>query len=246
MKINGVDWMGRLLEEKMNMIEFAAQVILLSASGVLSPGPLFLANLIYGSKDGFHSGIKIALGHTIVELPLIILLALGIFGFSSFTLTKESLRIIGVIGGIAIILFSAAQISSMIGKRGFTVDMDNNRGNKDITTYSLLKKISRRIEGRPLMVGIIFSALNPFFIIWWLTVGLKLISDSVYLFGIVEGIIILFLFHIWMDFAWLVVTAYLISKGRSILKERFYNIFLLSISSLLASYGFYLIVGNIL
>ena len=56
---------------------------------------LFLANLIYGSKGGYHSGIKIALGHTIVELPLIIILALSIFEYSSFTLTEECLRMIG-------------------------------------------------------------------------------------------------------------------------------------------------------
>jgi hypothetical protein len=49
--------------------------------------------------SGYHSGIKIALGHTIVELPLIILLALSIFEYSSFTLTEESLRVIGLIGG---------------------------------------------------------------------------------------------------------------------------------------------------
>jgi ABC-type tungstate transport system substrate-binding protein len=74
-----------------SVIEFTAEVVLLSASGVLSPGPLFLANLIYGSKGG----IKIALGHTIVELPLIIILALSIFEYSSFTLTEECLRMIG-------------------------------------------------------------------------------------------------------------------------------------------------------
>ena len=75
----------------MSVIEFTAEVVLLSASGVLSPGPPFLANLIYGSKGG----IKIALGHTIVELPLIIILALSIFEYSSFTLTEECLRMIG-------------------------------------------------------------------------------------------------------------------------------------------------------
>lgn len=79
----------------MSVIEFTAEVVLLSASGVLSPGPLFWANLIYGSKGGYHSGIKIALGHTIVELPLIIILALSIFEYSSFTLTEECLRMIG-------------------------------------------------------------------------------------------------------------------------------------------------------
>ncbi|HZA06729.1 MAG TPA: hypothetical protein VE619_03410, partial [Nitrososphaeraceae archaeon] len=76
----------------MNILEFAGEVVLLSTSGVLSPGPLFLTNLIYGSRQGSHAGIKIAYGHTIVELPLIILLALSLSNFSYLhTTSKENL-----------------------------------------------------------------------------------------------------------------------------------------------------------
>jgi len=60
----------------MNPAEFAPEVVLVSAPGVLSPGPLFFANIIYGSKMGITAGIKIAYGHTMVELPLIIILEL--------------------------------------------------------------------------------------------------------------------------------------------------------------------------
>jgi hypothetical protein len=49
-----------------------------------------------------------------------------------------------------------------------------------------------------------------------------------------------------MDYAWLAITAYLISKGRTIIRERLYSFLLLSISFILASYGLYLVVGNIL
>jgi threonine/homoserine/homoserine lactone efflux protein len=229
-----------------SVLEFTAEVVLLSASGVLSPGPLFLANLIYGSKGGYHSGIKIALGHTIVELPIIIILAISIFEYSSFTLTEESLRMIGLIGGIAIIIFSVAQISSITRKREVIADIRNKRSRNRDEATSLLNRMASRIEGRPIIVGIFFSAMNPFFIIWWLTVGLKLIFDSIYLFGITEGIIILFSSHTWMDYAWLAITAYLISKGRTIIRERLYSFLLLSISFILASYGLYLVVGNIL
>lgn len=228
----------------MNFIDFAAQIIFISVSGVLSPGPLFFANLIYGSKQGFSSGIKIASGHAIVELPLIILLGLGIFGFSSFTIANESIRIIGLIGGIAIIFFSIFQINNTIKRRIDVGSIDSKNNSSDNYLFKISNK-GKRLEG-PLILGLTFTALNPFFIVWWLTVGLKLISDSVYLFGIIEGILILFSLHIWMDYTWLAVTAYLVSKGRSILKERLYQYFLLSVSFVLASYGFYLIVENIL
>jgi threonine/homoserine/homoserine lactone efflux protein len=228
----------------MNVLEFAVEVIFLSVSGVLSPGPLFFANLIYGSKQGFHAGIKIALGHTIVEFLLILLLALGLFGFSSIILSNESLRVIGLIGGAAIIFFSLSQINGIIKRRRRVgEDINNYNNNNDIFKINTIK---RRLD-EPLIIGLVFSILNPFFLVWWLTVGLKLISDSVYLFDtIVAGAIFLFSFHIWMDYAWLGATSYMIYKGRSILKARFYYIFLFSISIILASYGVNIIIANML
>src|SRR5919108_382482 len=219
----------------MNLLEFAGEVIIVSASGVLSPGPLFLANLIYGNKQGYYAGIKIANGHMIVELLLVILLSLGIFGLSRFTLDNVALRTVGLIGGIAIILFSVAQILNITKKIGITGDINKDNTNKNLSIrygtayFFLLHKINKRIDRGPLIVGIIFTAMNPFFLIWWLTVGLKLVSDSVYLFGVIEGVLILFLFHIWMDYVWLALTAYLISKGQSILKIRFYYFFIICI-----------------
>ena len=50
---------------------FLGLVIIISASGVMSPGPLFAANIMYGLREGKISGLKMAIGHTIVELSLI-------------------------------------------------------------------------------------------------------------------------------------------------------------------------------
>ena len=237
----------------MNILEFAGEVVMLSASGVLSPGPLFLANLIYGSKQGYYAGIKIANGHMTVELLLIILLSLGIFGLSHFTLGAGALRTIGLIGGISIIFFSVAQTLNITKETGNTMDINKDSKNKSknlhisygTTYFFLLDKINRKIDRGPLIIGIIFTAMNPFFLIWWLTVGLKLIYDSVYIFGVIEGVLILFILHIWMDYVWLTITAYLISKGQLIFKIRFYYFFIICVSIILISYGFYLLVTNI-
>ena len=219
----------------MNILEFAGEVILLSASGVLSPGPLFFINLIYGSKQGARAGIKIAYGHTIVELPLIIILALGLYKFSFFYWSNnENIKIIGLIGGVFITVFSLIQIRNII-KRKIDAGIDSS------SNKNYFSKIKQKRNG-PLILGIFFSALNPFFLIWWSTVGLKLISDSILLFGFLLGVIFTFFFHIWMDYAWLTVTSFMISKGISILKAKFYNILLFILSILLALWGSYLIV----
>jgi len=210
----------------MNPAEFAAEVVLVSASGVLSPGPLFFANIIYGSKMGITAGIKIAYGHTMVELPLIIILAFGFFSFSYVFLNNANLKIISFIGGISMIGFAFYQI---IGVRKNTVD---NR----------LAYVGVSNKKGPILLGAMFSALNPLFLIWWFTIGLKLIYDSIHFFGLVPGILILFSSHIWMDYAWLIITSYLIYRGTSVLRTKFYTLLLISISTVLVFYGFYMIL----
>jgi len=223
----------------MNMLEFAGEVILVSLSGVLSPGPLFFANLIYGSKEGFRSGIKIAFGHTIVELPLIILLVIGVsqIPYSGFT-SIGNLKIIGLIGGIAIVAFSILQIKDIIKGKDVAITLNSN-GKKEI------QKVIYNNRNRPVISGIIFSALNPFFLAWWLTVGLKLISDSVSSFGVLSGTVSLFSFHIWMDYAWLTLISCLIFKGISILKSKYYKMLLLTLSTMFGFYGLYWIIINL-
>ena len=214
----------------MDLLGFGAQVVFTSASGVISPGPLFFANLVYGSKQGIYSGIKIAHGHTIVELPLIIILASGLITFSSITTTNLVSKLISLSGGIVILVFSAVQIESLLKKK---------KGEKKIYFNMHNKK-------DPLIIGSILSALNPFFIVWWLTAGLKLISDSLELYGFAMGIVVVFSFHIWMDYGWLAVTAHLISRGTLIFRSKYYSILLLALNAALIYYGIYFIVTGLI
>jgi threonine/homoserine/homoserine lactone efflux protein len=214
----------------MDLLGFGAQVVFTSASGVISPGPLFFANLVYGSKQGIYSGIKIAHGHTIVELPLIIILASGLITFSSITTTNLVSKLVSLSGGIAILVFSAFQIEALL---------KNKKGEKKIYFKTHNKK-------DPLIIGSILSALNPFFILWWLTVGLKLISDSLELYGFAMGIVVVFSFHIWMDYGWLAVTAHLISRGTLIFRSKYYPILLLALNAALIYYGIYFIVTGLI
>ena len=216
----------------MSPIEFSLQVILVSTSGVLSPGPLFFINMLYGSKYGSFVGLKIASGHAIVEFPLIIALSYGLYSFS-FTLHVSDVifKVIGLIGGIFLLLFSILQIISIL---------------KDKSTKSQAITNLKFNINNPFLAGFIFTILNPFFLLWWLTIGSKLISDSVINFGIVEGISIIFLSHIWMDYFWLWFTSFMINKGKPIIKEKVYRIFVFAISVILGIYGSYLLFMSLI
>jgi threonine/homoserine/homoserine lactone efflux protein len=211
----------------MSPIEFSLQIILVSTSGVLSPGPLFFINILYGSKYGSFVGLKIASGHAIVEFPLIIALSYGLYSFSyTLHLSDVIFKVIGLIGGIFLLFFAILQIISIL---------KNKSTNSQVITNP---KFNMK---NPILAGFIFTIINPFFLVWWLTIGSKLISDSVINFGILEGISIIFLSHIWMDYFWLWFTSFMINRGKSIIKEKVYRIFVFAISVILGIYGFYLL-----
>ena len=194
------------------IFEFAIIVVIISASGVMAPGPLFAANVSYGLREGTKSGIKMAVGHTIVEFPLVILLGIGVFSLESF---PEFRMIISVVGAITLFVFAFVQIRNVLQK------------NKDISSIP---------KHSPLITGIALSALNPFFIVWWLTIGFKLISDAMLIWAF-SGILIVFFLHIWMDFVWLGGISFLASKSSRIISNRNYKIIMIGLSLLLVYFG---------
>ena len=194
------------------VVSFALMVIAISASGVMSPGPLFTANIVYGLKEGKIAGLKIAMGHTVVEFPLIVFLGLGTISLETF---PEYRILITVIGAIGLFVFAGLQIKSIFGK-----DF-RNKTNSNKNSF---------------LAGIFLSALNPFFIIWWLTIGIVLITESIALWGF-SGIIILFIFHIWMDYVWLFAVAGFASKAKNVLSNNNYKILIVGLSILLVYFG---------
>lgn len=203
-----------------DIIEFAIIVIVISASGVMSPGPLFAANITYGLKYGAKAGIKIAIGHSLVEFPLVILLGIGILSMEIF---PEFRSIISILGAITLFVFAFLQIKTTLEKN---------------------KKIQARPKQGPIITGILLSGLNPFFIIWWLTIGLKLISDAMAIWAFV-GILIVFVLHVWMDFVWLGATAFLISKSKKIISNTNYKIIMLALSVILIYFGITFLIDAI-
>jgi threonine/homoserine/homoserine lactone efflux protein len=206
----------------MILLEMGLQVILVSISGVISPGPLLFTNLALSKNGGFWSGIKIAIGHTIIELPLIILLSLPFVVFFHSIMTFGTMKIITLIAGAFLIVFGIRYVVRTI-----------RTGSRPGSAIN-----SSRIEN-PYLAGIMFTSLNPFFIVWWTTIGIKLISDSISLLGQVAGVAFLFFVHIWMDYAWLGGSSYLAARGSNALHSKYHKHVTLLLAVPLFSYGVY-------
>ena len=194
------------------LLGFAIVVIVISASGVLSPGPLFTANIFYGLKGGAKAGLKMAYGHTLVEFPLVILLGLGAFSLETI---PEFRTYIAIIGALGLFVFAGIQLKQIF--------------------KNSLEPINGPKHG-PFLAGILLSALNPFFIVWWLTIGFKLISDAL-IYWSFWGILIMFLLHIWMDYVWLSSTALVSSRISKILSNRNFKVLVVGLSVVLVYFG---------
>jgi threonine/homoserine/homoserine lactone efflux protein len=135
-----------------------------------------------------------------VEAPLVFGLALGL----SAILNSATVRLIGILGGCVLLVFAFLQFLQAKRK----LDLDSSR---------VLDGWEKRSG---ILLGIVFTALNPFFVVWWLTVGSALISQAI-LLGALGGVALMYASHIWMDYAWLGGTAAIASRGKLLLGNWF-------------------------
>ena len=209
----------------MDLLNLVAMVVVVTASGALAPGPLFFATIAHGAKSGAKSGLIFSAAHTIVEFSLVMALALGLLTIANEPIIK---LIIGIVGGAALLIFGVLQIRDSLAKSNVPQSKEGGISSKN-----------------PLMLGLIFTGLNPYFIIWWLTLGTPLIIESL-AFASIAGVIIMYIAHVWMDYAWLTSIAYLAKKGTNVLGSRGYRILMIIFSVALIYYGLYFLVTSLL
>jgi threonine/homoserine/homoserine lactone efflux protein len=154
-------------------------------SGVLLPGPLF-AVTIEKSLKRKNAGVLIALGHGLVEFPLMFLI---FFLLSEFEIPWYAQAGIGVVGGL---------LMMYLGVQTF------RKRNQPEEKYAGSAQDS-------LIAGVKTTAANPAFILWWLTVGTALILNAK-LFGL-AGFTIFAGLHWSCDLVWYTVVAVVIFKS---------------------------------
>jgi len=169
--------------------------LVIGLTGALAPGPTLVATINASIAGDWKTGPKVTLGHMIVESAIFFLIVLGLAAFALPYTTA-----IGVIGGGALIVFGTITLA---GSRGVSL--------KSPVTAS---------AGNPYLAGIVTSAANPYFWIWWLTIG-----SAMVIAGLSGGIILAAVFmvgHWCADLGWLTLVSTGVSRGRTILSDTSY------------------------
>ncbi|MDD5079782.1 MAG: LysE family transporter [Candidatus Omnitrophica bacterium] len=168
-------------------------------SGALMPGPLLTAVISQSVKHGFKSGPLICVGHALMEALMI---GVIIFGLASFIHNQTLMLAISILGALILAFFGVGMISSI-------PKLNLETQTKPVRSSSLI------------LLGITMSITNPYWSIWWLSIGLGL-TLAAKKSGL-TAVIIFFLGHILADFIWYGLVALVISKGRKFISLKVYR-----------------------
>jgi threonine/homoserine/homoserine lactone efflux protein len=181
------------------MYELFQMVLLgfvIGLTGALAPGPTLVATINASIAGDWTTGLKVSLGHAIVELFLVILILMGLA-----TVALPYTTVIAGIGGIALVVFGILTIK---GSRKATMR------NSEVQTIT-----------NPYMAGLVTSAANPYFWIWWLSIG-----SAMVIAGLEGGLALAGAFmvgHWTADIAWYTLVSTGVSKGKTLFSDTVYQ-----------------------
>lgn len=189
-------------------------------SGALVPGPMLTVTVSDSVKKGFLTGPLMVLGHFIMEFILIIAI---LAGFSWLVGSTEIAIIIGTLGGIMLIYMGYTTAKSKI-------DLQNISDKDDPSSKygSILK-------------GAVTSISNPYFFIWWATIGLAFLFKGVEIAGLV-GLIGFIVGHWSADLGWFSTVSFFCSRESKFISANNYNIIMKICGLFLIVLGAYFLI----
>ena len=201
------------------MLAALGTVVVTSLSGVMMPGPMFTVTLAKSLKSQW-AGVQVSLGHAVVEVPLILLVYFGLAQFFQHITVQLVLSVLG--GGMIV----------WMGIGLFRARTQLAREGRD-TSYNAF------------MAGILMSGLNPFFLVWWVTVGSLLLMSFLSAVG-VWGLPLFVLVHWLCDLVWLTFVSFTVFRTHSFWGQRVQEWVFIVLSVALLYFGGQFIVKGII
>ena len=198
------------------MLPLLLSVVVISLSGVMMPGLMFGVTLVKSLKSPW-AGAGIALGHAVIEIPLTVAIYFGLARFFAGTILQV---VLSIAGGAMIV---------WLGIGMFRARAEMVQGGKDLPYNAVL-------------TGVITSALNPFFWLWWATVGSMLVMRF-YSFGNI-GLVSFMVVHWLCDLIWLSFVSNLVYRTHSLWGVKLQEWLFIGGSLLLAGFGIWYAISG--
>ncbi|WP_319522403.1 LysE family transporter [uncultured Desulfosarcina sp.] len=187
---------------------------IVALSGAVMPGPLLTVTISESPRRGMMTGPLLIVGHAVLELALVLALLMGL----APVLKMKPVFIVIALAGSAVLLWMGVGMLKSLPTMVLTTADDNARGNNLILS------------------GILMSLANPYWSIWWATIGLGYILHS--MDAGVMGVVAFFSGHILGDLFWYAAVSAAVWKGRKLLSDRSYRILIGSCALFLIAFSF--------
>ena len=208
---------------------------IVALTGAMSPGPLLTYTIIKSAKTnkrGYLMGLWIITGHAILEMGIILLLLLG---FSFVLKNIAVVRIIGVSGGLILILFGAFIIRDIFNG-SISTSFLNSRDEPN-NDPGLVE--NKGIEN-PVIGGIMVSMSNPYWWVWWATIGFAFMIQFNISFEKWPKLLAFFLGHEAGDLIWYLLVSTLAFFGLRHMNRKAYYGILMFCALFMILFGIYL------
>ena len=199
------------------MLPILLSLVVISLSGVMMPGPLSAVTLAKSYKSPL-AGTQIALGHAVIEVPLILLIY---FGFAQF-FQNDIVRLVFSVLGSGMIIW--------LGISMFRARVEVVQKGKDLSYNSFT-------------AGILTSIFNPLFLLWWATIGSMLVM-RILTFGTI-GLIVFIVVHWLCDLVWLSLVSVLVYRTRALWGRKIQEWLFVACSLLLVGFGLWFLISGI-
>lgn len=214
---------------------------LVALTGAMAPGPLLTYTIIksvQSGRRGYLMGLWIIIGHAILEMAIIIFL---LFGFSFVLQNIIVVRTIGVAGGALLIYF------------GLSIILNVHKGNIPIYFLSSVNspdhepqkgahsstKINKGLDN-PIVGGIVVSMSNPYWWVWWATIGFAFMIQFGISFKEWPSLLAFFIGHEAGDLAWYLFVSILSFFGLRYLNKKIYYGILVCCGIFMILFGIYM------
>jgi threonine/homoserine/homoserine lactone efflux protein len=202
----------------MNVIFFFIKAFLLGLSGAVMPGPLLTVDINESFRRGYKAGPLLVLGHGLLELLLI----LGfIFGLDTLLIKPLVKGCVALVGGLVLFWMGG----------GMVREAWQNRVTLELTTQGVASEKSL------ILMGALVSMSNPYWILWWVTVGIASMTLPDSTLTLLNGTLgrweaffvpgIFLTGHLLADLVWYSGVSFLVVKGKKVISDQAYCVIII-------------------
>lgn len=210
----------------MELLLLAGSWWIVGFTGAMMPGPVTTLIVTESARRGFIAGPLVTIGHVLLELVMVIAL---FFGLGDVLKQNVVAGVIGLMGGLFLLWMGWGILkSAWRGEVSLTLATDGSTSGA---------------SSNPVVQGILTSISNPYWLLWWATVGAaSLIAFRAY--GL-PGIVAFYIGHTLADWVWNNTVAFIVATGRKLMSDTIYRAISIVCGGFLIMLSLYFVAAGI-